>query len=318
MDAKLVDCVERQLLEVEALEAVYDGTEAFALEDESWCQQAQFMIDAGNVQELHALSFNVTIQAGVRVRFTMSAEYPASEPARVTIEHPSLVRKELEDLNQKLQAKAALLLGEESALELVQEAEELLEKFQEESTLFNLQDATEESSTVEQHTLLLRIDHMNDTTAYIKKLQGWIFDLGLRGRMFYRIRDTPCNASSGGSKLTPKRRAENIVLLLEGEQTAAFMKLLRTARLTSQDRREKKSSIVWETCSREETPVAGPSWEAMQYGDWSDLTEQWASLGLQEKGGPSFQECFQLKAQSGSTTQENGAPTPSSVTSSVE
>lgn len=63
----------------------------------------------------------------------------------------------------------------------------------------------------------VHIDHMNDHLVYMKKVRGWIDELGLTGRMLYRMRSKPVNATSGGSKLVPKGRAEAIYLFLEGE-----------------------------------------------------------------------------------------------------
>jgi hypothetical protein len=297
--ADVVECIERQLLEVQALEAIYDGTDAFALGDESWSKRASFSMEMGSagVQELDALRLDVTLEDGARVRFTLPIEYPLAEPARVTLEHSSLVRKELETLNHKLQERSVAMAGEqqESVLELVHEATELLHVLAEERMLAPSPDSCTSGQQVVQ-TVLLRIDHMNDSTTYIKKLQGWVSDLELSGQVFYKMRETPVNASSGGAKVTPKGRAENVVVLIEGEQTAAFMKLLRTAKLTTQDRREKKSSVVWEGHSPDRTSAVPPgTLVATQYGDWHELSSQWGALGLDAKGGPSFQQCFQLK-----------------------
>ena len=147
-------------------------------------------------------------------------------------------------------------------------------------------------------SLLLHIDHMNDTATYLKKLRGWIDELSLHGKLLYRLRTTPCNASSGGSKVVPKARAENIVLLLEGAHVSEFMKRLRTAKLTSQDRREKKSSVIWESGQVSSSiwkPVFPLGLELVQYRDWAELSRLWDSLGLEAQGGPSFQESFGLK-----------------------
>jgi hypothetical protein len=310
-ERELPNCIERQLLEVEALEAIYDGTDAFVVEDESWWKRAQFLLETESavIQELESLQFSVALETGARVRFTLPIAYPLSKPAHLAVEDSSLVRKDLDLLNEKLKTKSATLVGEESALELVQEAEELLQTLHEErsTSIFN---ANDDSCKIQVHTLLLRIDHMNDSTTYMKKLEGWVNDLELSGKIFFKMRETPCIASSGGSKVTPKGRAENIVLLLEGGNIAAFTKLLRTARLTSQDRREKKSTVVWETHSPSMTSVVGSgALEKIEYKTWSELSDLWESLGLQEKGGPSFQECFRLKPQQGqgSSTEEGAS-----------
>lgn len=309
MDEKVVDSIERQQLEIEALEAIYDGTDAFVLGDESWCKRARFYLESGSttVHELDAARLTITLEDAARVRFTLPTTYPQFEPAYVTVEHSSLVRRELEPLTRALQEKSAAMVGEESVLALMQEARELIDIVQNERRLCVFASEAESHSEQQVQTVLLRIDHMNDSTTYVKKLHGWVKDLELSGQIYYKMRDTPVNASSGGAKVTPKGRAENIVVLIEGEQTAAFMKLLRTAKLTTQDRREKKSSVVWEGHSSGRTSAVPPGTLYInQYRDWNDLSSRWDSLGLEAQGGPSFQECFRLSSPAHTCTTTNG------------
>lgn len=97
----------------------------------------------------------------------------------------------------------------------------------------------------------LFIDHMNDHLTYMKKVRRWTKELGLTGVALYRMRAKHINAVSGGGKVVPKGRAEDIYVLLEGEASEIkdFLTRLRTFKMTSQDRREKKSKVLWDNKS---------------------------------------------------------------------
>ena len=69
--------------------------------------------------------------------------------------------------------------------------------------------------------ILFRIDHMNDSTSYIRKLQLWSDELELGTVLLYRMRSKSVNASSGGKAVTPKGRAEDIWVLIEGARDRA-------------------------------------------------------------------------------------------------
>jgi hypothetical protein len=95
--------------------------------------------------------------------------------------------------------------------------------------------------------VLLFIDHMNDFVSYLKKVTGWVNELQLTGLLLHRMRVRSIQAVSGGNKVTPRGRAEDIFLWLEGpeENTRAFLSRLRTSKMTSQDRHERKSTVLW-------------------------------------------------------------------------
>jgi hypothetical protein len=122
-------------------------------------------------------------------------------------------------------------------------------------------------------TVLLHIDHMNDSASYIRTLETWSSDLGLGAVVvLYRMRTKPVNASSGGKSIQPKGRAEEIWVLLDGTMagTTKFLARLRTQRLTAQDRHERKSTVVWDSnsgscLSHRSTKAASQGFVAQRY-----------------------------------------------------
>ena len=68
--------------------------------------------------------------------------------------------------------------------------------------------------------------------------------------------------------------------------TADFLTRLRTFKMSSQDRREKKSKVMWSGEARPMTPPAPPApqafpnFEALLYTSRTELEALWASSGL--------------------------------------
>merc|ERR1719272_2735515 len=162
----------------------------------------------------------------------MSAEEAGSE-------HLMLAIQTATDLLLELQLDQQQQHGE-----VDHEAEEQLQEDTQEQGMKGDGSHTQCCSDLSQ--VCLFIDHMNDHLSYMKKVNSWCKELGLSGIMLYRMRSKHINAVSGGGSVTPKGRAEDIYVLLEGEasDTKDFLTRLRTFKMTSQDRREKKSKVM--------------------------------------------------------------------------
>ena len=251
-DASVVDdslaerCRERQLLEIEALEAIY-GTDRFTV--------VSAAVEAGsNIRcrlELSPATLHLTLPPG----------YPEAAAPQASVVCAALDNAASRDINASLAATGRVHTiesadGQECLYQLASELEEKLGA--------RLAAAAEEKDAAASTTpederplsqVLLFIDHMNDSTTYLKKVDGWASDLGLTGLILYRMRTKPVNATSAGASVNPKGRAEDIFVFLEsrGEDgTRDFLTRLRTSKMTSQDRHERKSTVLWNRLLSEE------------------------------------------------------------------
>ena len=131
-------------------------------------------------------------------------------------------------------------------------------------------------------SVLLHIDHMNDSSAYIRKLQLWTEELELGAALLYRMQTKAVSATSGGRSVTPKGRAEEIFLLLDGPgaSIAEFLSRLRTQKMTGQDRHERKSTVLWDSGSAGEAGSVRRVAEGLvaeEYSSPAELRERWAA-----------------------------------------
>lgn len=286
----------RQLDEIEAMENVL-GAANVTVDDDLRERLANAVVasESDTTQVLDTVGYvRLDCKSDIingYVQLVLPPRYPL-EAAQVSIGCSAMTAKQARLMNQQLSLIAAEHAegGEECLLELLMEFENMLKTLNE--------------TNIDPHSLActplnnnrngakpimracLHIDHMNDSITYVKKVKGWIAELGLTGRMLYKMRSKPVNASSGGTKVTPKGRAENVLLMLEGEAKpiSNFLTRLRTFKLTSQDRREKKSTVIWESSGQEGCTKMRilDHFEALLYDSFTDLEVKWGSSRLSE------------------------------------
>ena len=127
-------------------------------------------------------------------------------------------------------------------------------------------------------TVVLRIDHMNDRTTYLNRIQKWLTELDVVGDIMFR---------------EDGKRAKNILCALHGEKKSLneFLRLLRTQKLTRKDVTEKQSKILWQS-DNHEFEITAKKLSIRSYSDWSELESLWkVSNSFQ---GPSFSELLKL------------------------
>jgi hypothetical protein len=316
-DEEALDALERAVQELEALESIY-GYDAggFTVHSPAELALSRSMVDAGLPPPAGAawappqLELELRLEldgdgdgsAVARLRCALPPGYPTTAAARPSVTVEGLRRTRQDELTAALQAKADELLGEESVVELAQALEAVYSGVvADERTSVAaaerspcagnpLEPEPELSSSAHAavgqqlalSSVLLHIDHMNDSSAYIRKLQLWTDELGLGGVLLYRMRTKAVNATSGGRSVTPKGRAEEIFVLLDGlgASTAEFLSRLRTQKMTGQDRHERKSTVVWDSSSAGEAGSVrrvADGLVAEEYSSPAELRERWAA-----------------------------------------
>eukprot|EP01043_Picozoa_sp_COSAG02_P024664 COSAG02_NODE_1355_length_13099_cov_10.562923_9_plen_302_part_00 len=261
--------LERALQELEALESIY-GYEpgGFIVHSTAELAMARSMVHPGVTQPnadvvdwtLPQLELEIRVEldsggegndASARLRCAMPPGYPTTASLQVSVVVDDLRRAQQNELTAMLQAKADELLGEESVVDLVQALEELYCSMRSEGNTLGEQLPEPDLGQSKLSAILFRIDHMNDSTSYIRKLQLWSDELEMGTVLLYRMRSKSVNASSGGKAVTPKGRAEDIWVLIEGtrDHASEYLSRLRTRKMTGQDRHERKSTVVWDSDS---------------------------------------------------------------------
>jgi hypothetical protein len=308
-DEDALDALERAVQELEALDSIY-GYDAggFIVHSPAELALSRSMVDAGLPPPAGAvwappqLELELRLEldgdgdgsAVARLRCALPPGYPTAAAARPSVTVEGLRRTRQDELTAALQAKADELLGEESVVELAQALEELYTGVvaDERIRVVARQPEPEPELSGSAHaaagqqpaltSILLHIDHMNDSTAYIRKLQLWSEELGLGVVLLYRMRTKAVNATSGGRSVTPKGRVEEIFVLLDGPgaSTAEFLSRLRTQKMTGQDRHERKSTVLWDSSSAGEAESVrrvADGLVAEEYASPAELRERWAA-----------------------------------------
>ena len=310
-DEDALDALERAVQELEALDSIY-GYDAggFIVHSPAELALSRSMVDAGLPPPAGAawappqleLELRLELNGGsdgsavARLRCALPPGYPTTAAARPSVTVERLRRTRQDELTAALQARADELLGEESVVELAQALEELYSGvIADEHTSVAAAERSPcaadplepepELSSGQQLALssvLLHIDHMNDSSAYIRKLQLWTEELDLGAALLYRMRTKAVSATSGGRSVTPKGRAEEIFLLLDGPgaSIAEFLSRLRTQKMTGQDRHERKSTVLWDSGSAGEAGSVRRVAEGLvaeEYSSPAELRERWAA-----------------------------------------
>jgi len=129
-------------------------------------------------------------------------------------------------------------------------------------------------------TVVLRIDHMNDRTTYLNRIQKWLTELDIVGDIMFR---------------EDGKRAKNILCALHGEKKSMneFLRLLRTQKLTRKDVTEKQSKILWQSDNHDKFEmITAKKLSIRSYSDWSELESLWNVSNSFR--GPSFSELLKL------------------------
>ena len=287
-DDAATECAGRQLAEIEMLQAMFpepefEGISAEALEAAQATVEAAE--EAGAAVELPPHSFSITVQLEeaegtpeLRLGFTLPPLYPERCPPAVVVGLSALARKQRDGLAAALVAAARERTeqaedGEECICDLVQQGQELATELLAAAAEAAADPADAMAPTQQ---AVIRIDHMNDSRGYLKKLETWAGQLGLAGRIFYREAGT---ARASG-------RVEGVVAVIEGEEegVGAWLTRLRSEYVDVDSRggkcKERKSTVM---CRREaEASLEG--WVVAAYAEQGELETALAGLDVLHVG----------------------------------
>ena len=282
------ECAGRQLAEIEMLQAMFPEPEFEGISAEA-LEAAQATVDAaeeaGAAVELPPHSFSITVQLEeaegtpeLRLGFTLPPLYPERSPPAVVVGLPGLARKQRDGLAAALVAAARQRTelaedGEECICDLVQQGQELATELLAAAAEAAADPADAMAPTQQ---AVIRIDHMNDSRGYLKKLEAWAGQLGLAGRIFYREAGT---AKASG-------RVEGVVAVLEGEDegVGAWLTRLRSEYVDVDGRggkcKERKSTVM----CRRETEASLEGWVVAAYTEQGELETALAGLDVLHVG----------------------------------
>ena len=220
-----LELLERQLLEIEALQSMYPEESEFEM-DERTLAQAQACHEAGCVAE-GALSYCIctevegeapTVERQLSLHVVYPAMYP-TVPPRLTVQCRGLPRAAAAAITASVGAVAAERCqgedGEECVMEVLMQAQELAAEAL--AARVSEKEAEAEAEDADLEEAVVRIDHMNDSAGYMRKLKKWSTQLSLGARVFYQ--------ETVGSS-----RVEGVMLALQGEpdDVSSFLQRLRT------------------------------------------------------------------------------------------
>ncbi|KAL9191533.1 hypothetical protein ACHAXT_001239 [Thalassiosira profunda] len=146
-DAEAADALERTVLELEAMAAIFgsdfaddsegDGEE-FVVTTPDALKSAQSAIDCGDVCEVPRIEVEVLVRSasdGIdgrsRLRIELPPGYPSLQSAEVTVlsTEKNLPRRLFDALSCKLQLRAKELVGAEAILEIITECRDAMESW---------------------------------------------------------------------------------------------------------------------------------------------------------------------------------------------
>ena len=258
---------EEAVEEVEAVLSVYE-------------QQIEILATSHGLQLVYT-----PVGSACRATFEMTVCYPITSPLFYKIELlQSSVRNQrtLDVVTRDLQAIQIERVGERILFECIQAIQAFEETLDE--NLFDEGNNEKESCGTSQNVdncslednievVVIRIEHMNDSSKYVKTLSKWSESFSLTAHVIWR--------SSSDSK--KRKRKEGIYVILRGEKenTKRFLTLLRTEKVDVDSRgvkcKEKKSTVV--SCHAEDqilmnTSSAGLTIEDHPYTDISTFYMQ--------------------------------------------
>lgn len=274
--ADAVELLHRQLMELEVLEAMYprEGDAGVEVLNPTAADAARAAVDAWEssgepptdavLNDIPPLRAALTLhvpggdgddRGAVTLRATLPPGYPREAPA-LELSASVLPRDVAADVLAKLRALAderTAALGDDGAeclMDLAQEAQDAAaaaaaERARERPAPSSRHAADDADDDVECHAVI-RIDHMNDSSGYVKKLQRWCAQLGLSARLFYALPGGGAGFSAGGDDdpeapedgrgssgmvgPPPGGRVEGVFVVLggDGDGVQTFLTRLRT------------------------------------------------------------------------------------------
>tara|TARA_B110001452_G_scaffold212747_1_gene183407 strand:- start:3353 stop:4189 length:837 start_codon:yes stop_codon:yes gene_type:complete len=258
------DALERQQDELTVLEAMYGGDD-FELED----GKAVFLVRSA--------------AASLTVRLPPLYPY---EPPMLELSCPVASPAAVEAADQEL---TAIVRGDEEQECCVQLVQRFLELAAEELVEVQADAAAAAAATTQdeageaEEECVISIDHMNDSSAYMRLLERWAAEGGLAGTLLYD--------DSG-------RRVHGVVLVLQGGSRActAFLHRLRTELVDSDAKgrrcRERQSTVLCRrpagTHKADEKPaVRLTGWQATRYDSAAHRDELLDRMGMLHVGSGS-------------------------------
>lgn len=245
-----------RLQELEALRSMFT-------EEELLVEDSDFSDPAIAPQVLALLDLHLSICLGsppVKLSVTLPHDYPEKSRPILRLEASGAPKADIEAMVSSLSAAAAEHAGEVCVYDLcVKMQEELLPTAPwlqggqvDVSRAGSVAQEAEVDQAEETLVAVIRIDHMNDSGAYCKKLREWARQVGLWGALFFRIPDK-------------SSRWEDIFLFLtcaSHDGLSSFVNNLRTQHVDKNSRgakcKERKSEILFRGSFK--IPLEGNSW----------------------------------------------------------
>ncbi|GMI42145.1 hypothetical protein TeGR_g12244 [Tetraparma gracilis] len=248
------ECRERQLDEVAVLQAMYPS-------------------EVTMVSEAAPVSFELALFAGrFKIMFSLPPLYPQAK-ITCSLSCPLIPRKQSDQLSLKIRqlSNAKSDSREECVTELVETAVDFATPIFEELDKEGGGDDEEEL-----HVCLLRIDHMNKPSGYMKHLEKWSKMLGLASRVYFYETN----------KVLPK--VEGVYCVLVGYESSCSDFLVRLLveyvdlDTRGQKCKERKSNVL---ARRAASPAAAAlkGWESQAYKGSRELKELLGALDLADQ-----------------------------------
>lgn len=291
MSERAADRLQRQLDEVSTLQAIFCCEGEFRTDEYVVRQLADKLLDSpDSLQAWDPLHFTVA-QEDWSCNFALPSTYPEVPPfidfscrgiSRNQRNHVQAAIHELAAEQTEIKSQA----GEEPqecVLLVLQRLQELMAERESEQQQAE-QDFHPEAIGNRFSVTFLGIDHMNQSGTYMKKVGSWVQQLGITGGFVYR------QSKRGGA------RSEDILMICESthDATKEFLTNLRTQKMSSQDVREKKSRVLFESPEEYNTRTF-TGFEFVQYQSATDLSQIWKSwVGDEEVGGLTLEKFLEL------------------------
>ena len=249
----------------------------------------------------HPTSGTITMWA------TLPAEYPTAAPT-LKLSATHLPRDAVRDISDKVEAlaeqrTAALASdGAECLAELAQEMSDAAAAAAAAAARVDAEapDADEADEADGACHAVVRIDHMNDSSGYVKRLQKWATQLGLAARLFYAAQKDGKDgkgASAARCGKGPPRggRVEGVYVVLggDGEAVQGFLTRLRTEVVDVDGKgnkcRERQSTVMCRRAASQVKPGQDPvpafeGFECEAYEGGDALEERLAAFNLLHVG----------------------------------
>ena len=311
-----VELLSRQLMEVEVLQAMYPEEGAVVISEvahsaarvlvQQWEETGEAP-EAASLSSLAPISLRLTVEipehaegGAVTLHTTLGARYPTASPD-LSISSQYLPRKAFASVLSEAKALADELTSSPGGAECLMDVIQIVQARAASITAAEKADGKVQGEGEEDvgsddgglgHAVV-RIDHMNNTAGYIKKLQKWCSQLGLDARLFHQV---------------PKPgmvRIEGVYVVLggTGDSISGFLSRLRTEYVDVNSRgdkcKERQATVLCQrsanqTKSGQEPVPSFDGFEVSSYEGNGELEERLSQFNLLHVG--SGQQRFQPNA----------------------